>query len=93
MITLDDIRDMTCLSREEIAAVAEHEHLPPLSASVLGDYMMHLPKGPQQVQQMICEDIRAALHRDDLSHARDLYVVLHRFLQDHPEAVRGAAPE
>ncbi|MCZ0812961.1 MAG: hypothetical protein ACQEVT_09420 [Pseudomonadota bacterium] len=93
MITLDDIEDMTCLSREEIAAVAEHEHLPEVSASALAEYTMHLPKGPQAVQQMICEDLRDALHRDDLDHARALYVVLHGFLEAHPEAVRGSAPK
>jgi len=90
MITLDDIEDMTCLSREEIAAVAEHEHLPDLDAAVLGDYTMKLHHGAQTVQRMICEDIRAALGRDDLAHARQLYAVLHHFIAEHPEAARGA---
>lgn len=91
MITLDDIEDMTCLTREEIAALAEHEALPELNASAMGEYLMHLPKGPQQVQQMICEDIRKALHAKDLPHARDLYAVLHHFLDQHPEALRGVS--
>ena len=91
MITIDDIEDMTCLSHEEIAAVAEHEHLPELDASLMGDYIMRLHKGPQKVQQMICDDIRDALHRDDLPHARDLYAVLHHFLETYPEAARGAS--
>lgn len=90
MITLDDIEDMTCLTREEIAAVAEHEHVPEVSAATLADYLMHLPHGPQKVQQMICEDIREALHADDLDHARALYAVLHHFISEHPEAVRGS---
>jgi len=93
MITLDDIEDMTCLTREEIAAVAEHEKLPDISASALAEYTMHNAKGPQAVQQMICEDVREALHRGDLAHARELYVVLHKYLQEHPEAIRGSAPE
>ncbi|WP_114965859.1 hypothetical protein [Alkalilacustris brevis] len=90
MITLDDIEDMTCLSREEIAAIAEHEHLPDLDAAMLGEYLMHIHHGPVQVQQMICDDIRAALHRDDLDHARTLFTVLRSFMADHPEAARGA---
>jgi hypothetical protein len=89
MISLDDIEDMTCLTREEIAAIAEHEHLPEVNASALGDYVMHLHKGPQQVQTMICEDIRAALHRDDLPHARELFATLRHFMAAHPEAARG----
>lgn len=89
MINLDDIEDMTCLTRDEIAAIAEHEHLPEVNAAALGDYLMHLHKGPQQVQQMICEDIRNALHRDDLAHARELFATLRHFVAEHPEAVRN----
>lgn len=92
MITLDDIEDMTCLTREEIDAIAEHEHLPGVNASALGDYMMHLPKGPQAVQQMICEDIREALHAGNTAHARALFAVLRHFVEEHPEAIRGAPP-
>lgn len=90
MITLDDIEDMTCLTREEIEAVAELGHLPEVNAACLADYLMHQHHGPARVQEMICEDIRAALHRGDKDHARDLYGVLHHFLQQHPDAVRGA---
>lgn len=92
MITLDDIEDMTCLTRDEIAAVAEHEHLPELDAALLAEYTMHHAHGPQKVQQMICDDIRTALHRDEADHARALFAVLHHYISEHPEAVRGAGP-
>lgn len=91
MITLEDIAGVTCLSAEEIAAVAEHEGLPELDAACLADYLMHEHHGPAKLQQMICEDIRSALHRDDLAHAKRLYGVLHHFLREHPEAARGSA--
>ncbi len=39
---------------------------------------------------MICDDIRAALHRDDVDHARRLFAALRHFIADHPEAARGA---
>jgi hypothetical protein len=58
----------------------------------LADYMMHAPHGPQAVLGMISEDIRAALRRDDVAHARDLYAVLRHFAATHPDAARGAAP-
>ncbi|MBS0124599.1 hypothetical protein [Thetidibacter halocola] len=90
MITVEDIVGMTDLTEAEVAALAEHEHLPDLDAAALGDYLMHIHHGPQKVQQMICEDIRAALHADNVEHARELYAVLHHFLADHPEAVRGS---
>lgn len=90
MITLDDIEDMTDLTPEEIAAIAEHDHVPEIDAALLGDYLMHLHHGAQRVQAIICEDIRAALHADNVPHARTLYGVLHGFLRAHPEAARGA---
>ncbi|MDJ0858016.1 MAG: hypothetical protein QNI90_08890 [Dinoroseobacter sp.] len=93
MITLDDIEDMTCLTREEIEAVAEHEHIGIMRASILSDYLMHQHHGPQKVQQMICEDIRAALHKDDVPHAKELFNVLRHYMSDHPEAARGVSPE
>lgn len=90
MITLDDIEDMTCLTRAEIAALAEHEHVPEMAAAMLGEYLMHLPKGAQTVNRMLCDDIRAALHRGDAGHARALFATLRRFIADHPQAARGA---
>lgn len=92
MINLTDIMDMTDLTHEEIAAVAEHEGLPDVNASALAEYMLHVHHGPQKVLQMISEDIRSALRRDDVAHARDLYAVLHHFVEVHPEAARGAQP-
>ncbi len=90
MITLEDIEDMTDLTREEITAVAEHEHLPELNASILADRLMHLHHGPTRVARMIAEDIRDALHKGNLDHARELYVVLRHFMEEHPDAARGA---
>ncbi len=89
MINENDILDMTCLNREQIAAIAEHEHIDEVSAAEMGEYLMHVHHGPQRVQQMICEDIAEALHLDDLSKARGLYKALKQFLAEHPEALRG----
>ncbi|MGY6706401.1 hypothetical protein [Roseinatronobacter sp.] len=89
MINENDILDMTCLTRAQIAAIAEHEHITPVTAAELGDYMMHIHHGPQRVQQMICEDIVEALHADDLTKARGLYATLKQFIAEHPEALRG----
>ncbi|RDC70947.1 hypothetical protein DLJ49_16750 [Rhodovulum sp. 12E13] len=92
MITLDDIEDMTDLTRAEIEAIAEHEHMGEGDAALFGDYVMHIHHGPARVQQMICEDIRTSLRKDDLPHARTLFEVLRRFMAAHPDAARGASP-
>lgn len=90
MISLDDIEDMTCLTRAEIAAIAEHEHITEANATLMGEYLMHIHHGPQKVQQYICDDIREALHNHDTAHARTLLATLRQFMADHPEAARGA---
>jgi len=90
MINENDIIDMGCLTRAEVAAIAEHEHITPVVAAELGEYLMHVHKGPQRVQRMICDDIREALHADDVPRARALYATLKGFLAEHPEALRGS---
>jgi len=89
MITLEDMEDLSALRRDEIAALAEQAHLDTCSATLLGEYLLHQPHGAARVHGMICADIRAALNAGDLTHARDLFAVLRRFLSDHPEAQRG----
>lgn len=89
MITLDDIEDMGALTRAEIEALAEHEHSDTISAALKGEYLMHVHHGPQTVHAMICDDIRTALHQDDLTHARALFAVLRDFLSTYPDAARG----
>lgn len=90
MITLEDIEDMSALTREEIDAIAEHEHSTTFDATLMGDYLMHVHLGPQKVQEMLCDDIRDALHQDNIAHARELFAVLRNFMTEHPEAARGA---
>ena len=89
MITLEDVEDMSALTRAEIDALAEHEHITAFNAALMGDYMMHVHHGPQKVHEMICDDIRAAFHDDNVPHARELFAVLRGFLAEHPEAARG----
>jgi len=89
MISIDDIEDMTCLTRDEISAIAVHEHIGEMDAALLGEYLMHVHHGAHRVNQMICDDIRAALHGDEVARARQLFAVLRAFIADHPEAIRG----
>jgi hypothetical protein len=91
MITLEDVEDMSALTREEIEALAEHEHITAFDAALMGDYLMHKHRGPQKVHVMICDDIRTALHAGDKTHARALFAVLRSFLAEHPDAARGVS--
>lgn len=91
MIARDRIEEAGRLSRDEIVALAEHEQIGEIEAAMLAEYLMHLPKGAQKVQQMICDDMRVAMHRDDVAHAKKLFRTLQTFMKSHPEAARGSA--
>ncbi len=91
MISLEDIEDMSALTRAEIDAVADHEGITTFDATLMGEYLMHVHHGPQKVHEMLCEDIRLALHDDNLPRARELFAVLQGFIAEHPDAARGAS--
>lgn len=81
MISIDDIIGMTGLTREEVDAIAEHEHIPEVAAAALGDYLMHQDKGSDAILIMIRDDFRSAIRRGDKEHARDLMMALRHFIQ------------
>ena len=85
MLTLEDCIALSDLTEEEIDAIAEHEHIPEIIATELGSYLVHSPKGVPMLKRMIVEDIEAARRRGDLKHALQLRLVLHHFIQTHPE--------
>jgi hypothetical protein len=90
MITPEEIIDMTDLTPDEIAAVAEHEHVSEIcAAAALADYLMHKLDGPQTIRRMIREDMRDALRAGNTAHARELYATLRHFVAAHPECRTG----
>lgn len=90
-MTPEEIVEMTDLTHEEVAAIGEHKHVSEIVAgAAMADHVMHLHKCPQNVQRKICDNIRGALHRDDLSHARTLYATLRQLMREHTKAAHGA---
>lgn len=90
MISAADVVRRTELTAADVMAIMAKGRMPPVSAAMLGSYLLHAYKGPERVQEMICDDIRGALHVDDLDRARRLYATLHRFLSEWPGAARQA---
>lgn len=84
MISKADILGMCELDRDEIEAIAEHEHIPEVAAAALGDYLVHQEHGAERVRDMIVDDIRWAMERQDRAHASTLYMALRHFLDAHP---------
>jgi hypothetical protein len=88
MLTWEDCLALCELSEDEIAAIAEHEHLTQMAAAEFGSYLIHSPEGAPMMRRIILEDIAAARRRHDLAHAAKLKLVLRHFIHNHP-AVGG----
>ncbi|OJU10306.1 MAG: hypothetical protein BGN85_07055 [Alphaproteobacteria bacterium 64-11] len=86
MISLEDCIAMCGLNAAEVAAIAEHEHLPDIVAAELGSYLLHRAHGSEIIRQMLVDDIRASLAAGDNRHAALLVSALRHFLSQHPEA-------
>jgi hypothetical protein len=86
MITLEDCISLCGLSKEEVAAIAEHEHVPEIAAAGMARYLLKEPHGAEKIRDMIRDDIHEALSRNDKDRASELLMVLRHFLDTHPEA-------
>ena len=83
MLTLEDCIALSELNEDEIAAIAEHEHVPEIVAAEYGNYLLHQPNGVPALKRIILEDIADAEQRKDLRHA--LHLVLRHFIRSHSE--------
>jgi hypothetical protein len=81
MLTLEDCIALSELTRDEIDAIAEREHLPEVIAVELGWYLVQLPEGPRAIRAIIRDDIGAAQARGDHLHSAKLKLVLCRFIE------------
>lgn len=85
MLTLNDCIALCDLTEEEVAAIAEHEHIPMIVAAELGNYLVHSAEGVPMIRRFITDDIKAAEERGDNAHVRLLKLVLWHFIQTHPD--------
>lgn len=82
MLTWSDCLGLCELTEEEIAAIAQHEHLPQLAALELGEYLME-HQGAPVVSRMILDDIAEAEAKGDKFEALKLKLVLKHFVECH----------
>jgi hypothetical protein len=71
MLSLDDCIAMSGLTEEEVAIVAEHEHLPMIIAVELGYTLLKTPKGVFTLRCYIAElleQAKLAGNRDKVKH-------------------------
>jgi hypothetical protein len=86
MISLEDCLALCGLTKEEVLALAEHEHIPEIAATALGQHLINQPNGYMTIRNMLADDIRWAREHGDERHARELAVTLQQFVIKHPES-------
>jgi len=80
---------MCGLDADEVAAIAEHEHLPGIAAAALAAYLLKQAGGAERIRQMMIDDIHKALDEGRIRHGAELFMALRHFLGRYPEARTG----
>jgi hypothetical protein len=84
MISIEDCIALSGLTRAEVDAIAEHEHLPEAAATALASYLMqNEERGVQEIRDMLRDDIRHAIKTGHHAHAAELLGALRHFLSEH----------
>lgn len=83
MLSYSDCVGLSELTPEEIAVIAQHEHLPDIVALEMGAVLHGTAAGRQLIRRMIIENSKAACRRGDTRTAAQLGLVLHHFIDTH----------
>ena len=83
MLTREDCIALCDLTAAEVAAIAEHEHVPEIIAAELGNYLVHTKAGEARIEKMIVEDIEHAREHGNYAHMAKLIAVLRHFIDEH----------
>ncbi len=85
MLTYEECIDLCGLTQEEVDAIAEHEHIDPIIAAALGNYLI-THQGEPKIRRIIMEDIEKAEQEGNKAHAEVLRRALCHFVATHPKA-------
>lgn len=84
MLSLQDCVDFSDLSEDEIDAIAEHEHVPPIVAAELGSTLLRTKAGACLIKLYLLDNIERARRIGQFDKARRLDALLRRFEREHP---------
>jgi len=90
MISIEDCIALSGLTSDEIDAIGEHEHVLPGVAAAVASPFLRYEANPQEIREMIVNDIRASMAGRRERHAAELLAALRHFMAAHPEAARLA---
>jgi hypothetical protein len=84
MLTLKDCIAMSDLSDAEVAAIAEHEHVPEIIAAEIGFRLVDSRDGRRILKRYIQDNLVHAKAHHLEGKAKDLALLLRRFEDAHP---------
>ena len=84
MLSLHDCIAMSDLSEDEVAIIAEHEHLSMIVATELGNSLLQSPKGILTLRGWIVDIQEHAAASGQRDKARKIDRLLSRFVASHP---------
>jgi len=84
MLSMEDVLDYCDLDRGEIAAVAEHEHIPMTVAAELGETLLSSPEGVFHLHEMIVENMQHAFEGGRFEHVTELADTYQHLQRTHP---------
>ena len=91
MLSFEDCVGLSDLDEEEIAAIAEHEHVPEIVAAEMGCWLAHDPRGEARIEHIIEDDIEMARLHGHPQEAQHWKEVLNHFAANHPHALECEA--
>lgn len=84
MLSLEDCIALSGLTEDEVLVIAQHEHIPEIAATELGNYLIRSPDGELCIKAMIRDDISAAAAHGDRLREVTLKMVMRSFIVQHP---------
>ncbi|WP_372742251.1 hypothetical protein [Neptunomonas sp.] len=90
MLTYEECLDMCDINQDEVSAIAEHEHVDPIIALAMGQYLC-CHNGESKIQSIILDDIKHAEKIGNTEHANVLKKVLAHFIATHPATSEACA--
>ena len=86
MLTREGCLALCELTEGEVAAIAEHEHVPEMIAMEMGQYLCHTTDGEARIKRMIVDDIQTSRSSGNIAHTAKLVSVLRHFVEHHPNS-------
>lgn len=91
MLCLEDCLEFCELDHDEVAAIAEHEHVPEIVAAEIGYELLKSDEGVVKLHTMILDDIEIAIEHGRAEHAKELAMTYQHFQSAHPLQVLQAS--